>query len=69
MQTLLAKLQAARPWAEERPRVFRALAALEESGAPAARDVLQEAARGALEDELKQAAQDALDALPAPPKP
>jgi hypothetical protein len=65
---LLSKLDETIPWARERQRVFRALTALEQSGGPAAREVLEATAKGAVEPELKQAAREALERLPAPPK-
>jgi hypothetical protein len=66
LQMLLSKLKDTIPWARERQRVFRALTALEQSGAPAAREVLEATAKGAVEPELKQAAREALERLPAP---
>lgn len=66
LQVLLGKLKTALPWAQQRPRVLRALAALELSGAPAARELLEAVAKGALEPEVKQAAREALDRLPKP---
>jgi WD40 repeat protein len=69
LEVLLSKLKEAVPWGRERQRVFRALTVLEQSGAPAAREVLEATAKGAVEPELKQAARDALERLPAPPKP
>jgi hypothetical protein len=66
LKVLLSKLKETIPWARERLRVFRALTALEQSGAPAARAVLEATAKGAVEPELKQAAREALGRLPAP---
>ena len=56
LEELLSKLKETIPWERERLRVFRALAALEQSGVPAAREVLEATAKGAVEPELKQAA-------------
>jgi Tol biopolymer transport system component len=69
VEELLGKLTTAVPWERERRRVLRALAVLEKSGDPAARKLLEEAADGAFEAELRQAAREALDRLPAAPKP
>ena len=66
LEVLLSKLKETIPWARERQRVLRALTALEQSGAPAARAVLEATAKGAMEPELKQAAREALERLPAP---
>ena len=69
LEALLSKLKETIPWSRERQRVFRALTALEQSGAPAAREVLEATAKGAVEPELKQAARESLERLPASPKP
>jgi WD40 repeat protein len=66
LEALLSKLKETIPWSRERLRIFRALTALEQSGAPAARAVLEATAKGAVEAELKQAAREALERLPAP---
>ena len=57
LQELLSKLKETIPWERERLRIFRALTALEESRAPAARELLHATAKEAVQPELKQAAQ------------
>jgi hypothetical protein len=69
LEILLSKLKETIPWERERLRIFRALTALEQSGAPAGRDVLEATAKGAVEPELKAAAREALERLPARSKP
>jgi hypothetical protein len=69
LEVLLSKLKETIPWARERQRVFRALTALEQSGGPAAREVLEATAKGAVEPELKQTAREALERLGSPTKP
>ena len=69
LRELLTKSKETIPWERERLRVFRALTALQESAAPAGRELLEETAKGAVEPELRQAAREALDHLSGPSKP
>jgi WD40 repeat protein len=66
LERLLTKIKTAVPWEQERRRVLRALAVLELSGAPAARKILETAAKSATFPEIREAAAEALERMPKP---